>query len=292
MSDFNIQSGYTKALALAKSHYENFPVVSVFIPKELRKHVAVIYWFARTADDFADDETNPAEQRMQLLISFEERLKNTLANNPAEDLDAALFNTITEKDLNPDYFLALLSAFKQDVIKTRYNRFSEVLDYCNRSANPVGRLLLELFVLHHPETVKYSDKICTALQLANFWQDVSLDIKKDRIYIPFDYMDKFAVTEDDIFKFEKSGIGSRKLKNCLKELVLLTDDMFSEGEKLIPFLDGLFKYEILWTVLGGRKVLDKIKKIDYNVVRERVSLSKTDLLQLGIESIFYGSRER
>lgn len=292
MNQLNINSGYTKALALAKSHYENFPVVSVFIPKELRKHVAVIYWFARTADDFADDETIPAEQRMQLLISFEERLKNTLANNPAEDLDAALYNTITEKDLNPDYFLALLSAFKQDVIKTRYNRFSEVLDYCSRSANPVGRLLLELFGLHHPETVKYSDKICTALQLANFWQDVSFDIKKDRIYIPFDYMDKFAVTEDDIFKFEKTSIGSRKLKNCVKELVLLTDGMFSEGEKLIPFLEGLFKYEILWTVLGGRKVLDKIKKIDYNVVRERVSLSKTDLLQLGIESIFYGKRKR
>ena len=290
-SSGQIDSGYAKALALAKNHYENFPVVSAFIPKQLRKHVAVIYWFARTSDDMADNESMPALERMKLLTQFEERLQQTIAGKPLEDIDAALLNTINEYDISTKYLFDLLSAFKQDVIKSRYATLGEVLDYCSRSANPVGRLMLELFGLHHPETVKYSDKICTALQLANFWQDVSLDIKKDRVYIPAAYLDKFGAEESEIIA-QKHGPDSKKLRNCLRELVNLTDEMFVEGEKLLPFLEGFFKYEILWTILGGRKVLDKIRKIDYNVHCERISLSKTDLLKLGIESLFHGTGKR
>jgi squalene synthase HpnC len=292
ISQRQIESGYAKALSLAKSHYENFPVVSVFIPKELRKHVAVIYWFARTADDFADDETLSAEVRMQLLTQFEEQLKHTVEGNPSGELDAALLNTINERKITAQYLFDLLSAFKQDIVKTGYSSMDELLDYCRRSANPVGRLMLELFGLHNKQTVQYSDKICSALQLTNFWQDVSIDIKKERIYVPQDYLYKFAVTEDEIARPEKTGTSTRKFKNCVHELVNITDEMFLEGELLIPFLNGIFKYEISWTVLGGRKVLDKIRKIDYNVHRERVRLSKFDLLQLGIASFFYGSGQR
>ena len=292
MDSFNISIGYTKALALAKSHYENFPVVSVLIPKELRKHVAVIYWFARTADDFADDETLSAEIRMKLLTQFEERLRQTAAGNPSDDIDAALLNTIKEKSITVQYLFDLLSAFKQDIVKTQYSTMDDLLDYCKRSANPVGRLMLELFGLHNAKTVEYSDKICSALQLANFWQDVSLDIKKERIYVPQDYLHKFAVVEDEIAQPEKAGPNSKKFKNCVRELVNITDQMFLDGEPLIPLLHGVFKLEIVWTVLGGRKVLDKIRKIDYNVHRERVRLSKIDLLLLGISSFFYGSSQR
>jgi len=168
----------------------------------------------------------------------------------------------------------------------------DLLDYCKRSANPVGRLMLELFGLHNAKTVGYSDKICSALQLANFWQDVSLDIKKERIYVPQDYLFKFAVIEDEIARPEKAGPNSKKFKNCMRELVNITDRMFLDGAPLVPLLNGVFKFEISWTILGGRKVLDKIRKIDYNVHHERVRLSKFDLLQLGIASFFYGSSQR
>ncbi len=291
-SQVQIESGYSKAMSLAKSHYENFPVVSVLIPKELRKHVAVIYWFARTADDFADDETLSAEVRMKLLTQFELRLKKTLSGDPSEELDAALLNTVNERNITGQYLYDLLSAFKQDVIKTRYATLEDLLDYCRRSANPVGRLMLELFGLHNQTTVELSDKICTALQLANFWQDVSLDIKKERIYVPQSYLHKFAVSEDEVMYPEKSGPNARKFKNCMHELVNITDQMFLDGEALIPLLKGVFKYEIIWTVLGGRKILEKIRKIDYNVHCERVRLSKFELLQLGISSFFYGSSQR
>lgn len=291
-SQAQIESGYASAMNLAKSHYENFPVVSVLIPKELRKHVAVIYWFARTADDFADDETLSAEVRMKHMTQFEQRLNKTAGGDPSEELDAALLNTITERGITVQYLYDLLSAFKQDIIKTRYATLDELLDYCRRSANPVGRLMLELFGLHNAENVQYSDKVCSALQLANFWQDVSLDIKKERIYVPQAYLHKFAVSEDEVYHPEKSGPNTRKFKNCMRELVNITDQMFVEGQPLIPLLNGVFKYEISWTVLGGRKILEKIRKIDYNVHCERVRLSKFELLQLGISSFFYGSSQR
>jgi squalene synthase HpnC len=291
-SQAQIESGYAKAMNLAKSHYENFPVVSVLIPKELRKHVAVIYWFARTADDFADDETLSAEVRMKLLTQFEGRLSQTIAGNPPDELDAALLNTITERGITVQYLYDLLSAFKQDIVRTRYATLDDLLDYCRRSANPVGRLMLELFGLHNPGTVELSDKICSALQLVNFWQDVSLDVKKERIYVPQTHLHKFAVSEDEVYYPEKYGPNTRKFKNCMRELVNITDQMFIDGQPLIPLLNGVFRYEISWTVLGGRKILEKIRKIDYNVHCERVRLSKFELLQLGMSSFFYGSNQR
>ena len=190
----NLNSAYSKSLRFAKSHYENFPVVSFLIPKNLKKHVAIIYWFARTADDYADEGNLSEGERLDKLNNFEYRLKQLLIGKAESDYEIALANTINEKNLTAENFYNLVTAFRQDVIKKRYENFDEVIDYCNHSANPVGRLILELFDVSSEEAIIYSDKICTALQLTNFLQDVSIDYKKGRIYLPQDEMDMLQLS--------------------------------------------------------------------------------------------------
>ncbi|MEJ2618402.1 MAG: squalene/phytoene synthase family protein, partial [Ignavibacteriaceae bacterium] len=171
-----------ESLSLSKNHYENFPVVSFLVPKHLRKDVAIIYWFARTADDFADEGNLLPEERLRKLNEFEHRLTSLLKGNCEGDIEFALNKTIKERNLTPKYFYDLLKAFKQDVVKKSYENFEELLDYCNYSANPVGRLILELNDIRNDEAFGYSDKICTALQLTNFYQDIKVDYLKGRIY--------------------------------------------------------------------------------------------------------------
>jgi len=189
------ESGYEQALMLAKSHYENFPVVSVLIPSQLRKHIAIIYWFARTADDLADEGNLSDVERIEKLDTFESDFISSLTNEATTDFVAALKQTIISNNLSRENFLKLLKAFKQDVTKKRYNNFEEVLDYCSNSANPVGRILLELFDIRNDKAFFYSDKICTALQITNFIQDTKIDYQKGRIYYPLDEMQHFQVDE-------------------------------------------------------------------------------------------------
>jgi len=275
-----VESGYREALILAKSHYENFPVVSLLVPAKFRNDIAIIYWFARTADDYADEGNFSSSIRVEKLQALEDRLKSLLKDNPATELEAALQNTIITRRLNPEYFFNLLKAFKQDVIKTRYADFTEVLDYCSKSANPVGRILLELFNVRNERAFYYSDKICTALQLTNFIQDTSTDFSKGRIYYPLDEMEKFGVNEK---MFEMNEI-SHNLKKLFEFSVNRTQSMFDEGKSLLEFLSGRFKYEIAWTIKGGEEILNKIRGADFDVFRERQLLTKTDYLKLFIKS--------
>ncbi|HMY76522.1 MAG TPA: squalene synthase HpnC, partial [Blastocatellia bacterium] len=195
--DTSLEAAYAYCRQMAESHYENFPVGSVLIPSQLRKHVYSIYAFARTADDFADEgyETSglTETQRLAALDDWQQKLDRCFAGDADHPVFIALAATV--KDLNlPKKLLAdLLSAFKQDVTKRRYADFDEVLDYCTRSANPVGRLILLLFGYRDERLHQLSDHICTALQLANFWQDVAVDIQKDRVYLPEDDMARFGV---------------------------------------------------------------------------------------------------
>jgi squalene synthase HpnC len=273
-------AGYNEARRLAKSHYENFPVVSLLIPKKFRNDIAVIYWFARTADDFADEGNYSSSIRLEKLQAFEDRLKSFLKNNSATQFEAALSNTIIQRRLNPKYFFNLLKAFKQDVIKTRYTDFNEVMDYCSNSANPVGRILLELFDIRDDKAFYYSDRICTALQITNFIQDTKIDFGKGRIYYPFDEMEKFGVNEK---MFEMNEI-SFNLKKLIEFSVNRTQSMFDEGKSLLEFLSGRFKYEIAWTIKGGEEILRKIRGADFDVYTNRPVLTKTDYLKLFIKS--------
>jgi squalene synthase HpnC len=206
---------YLQALNFAKTHYENFPVVSLLIPKRLKKHIGIVYWFARTADDIADEGNVSEEIRLEKLNEFESNFIKSLKGEGSNGFEIALSNTITVKKLTPKYFTDLLSAFKQDVTKGRYANFDEVLNYCKRSANPVGRIILELFNIRNEKANEYSDKICTALQLTNFLQDSLIDYKKGRIYLAKDEMQKYSVSE---YLFEQ-----KEINHNLKQLVKYND---------------------------------------------------------------------
>ena len=277
----NAEDGYKKALTLASEHYENFPVISFFLPKEIRKDVAIIYWFARTADDFADEGTGGVKERISLLNFFEERFRNLLKSEFENSLEMALFTTIKNRNLTGSYFLDLLSAFKQDVEKNRYPDFDEILDYCRRSANPVGRLVLELNGIKNDNANQYSDKICTALQLTNFYQDTIIDFQKGRIYYPEDEMKKFQVDEK-VFEIKENNFNFQQL---LKHNVDRTQVMFDEGKNIFEYLKGKLKLQIKWTVKGGEEILKKIRAANFDVLNKRPELTKLDIIKLFFVSV-------
>jgi squalene synthase HpnC len=278
----DIETAYTEALEFTKNHYENFPVVSFLVPKEIRKDVAIIYWFARTADDIADEGTCTPEERLKKLTTFEDRFTELINGNFLTPFELALFTTIETKNLSAEHFYNLLKAFKQDVTKNRFSDYPDLLAYCRNSANPVGRLILELNNVRDVEALAYSDKICTALQLANFWQDAAIDFSKGRIYFPIDELEKFNVTEK-MFELKENNL---KLKALFKHNVERTRQLFEEGKKLTEYLTGRLKFEIKWTILGGVEILNKIVADDYNFLQKRPVLNKKDFLILLFKSLF------
>lgn len=235
-----------------------------------------MYWFARTADDIADEGNLSVQQRLEKLEELENKLKSVLSNSPGSNLEAALSKTITTRELTPANFHNLIKAFKQDVTKTRYKNFSEVMDYCSNSANPVGRILLELFNIRNEKAVYHSDKICTALQITNFIQDTLIDYQKGRIYYPLDEMEKFGVDEN---LFEMKQINDN-LKRLIEFSVDRTQSLFNEGKPLLDYLSGRFRYEIAWTIKGGEEILRKIRGADFDVFSNRPFLTKTDYIKI------------
>jgi squalene synthase HpnC len=273
--------GYQAALKFAGNHYENFPVASFLVPKDLRKHVAVIYWFARTADDIADEGTLDEFERLLKLEQFQNRLTEIINGNTGDDFDIALAATIKDKNLTTDLFYDLLAAFKQDISKKTYDSFNEILLYCKNSANPVGRLILELNNIRDNEAFLLSDKICTALQLTNFLQDSIIDYdEKGRVYLAADEMESFTI-DHKIFELKENN---PNLKKLIKLNVDRIEQMFIDGRKLLNFLHGRLKFEIKWTVLGGMEILNRIKQNDYNIFAPRPSLSKKDFAVLLLRS--------
>ncbi len=251
------------------------------MPKRLRKHVAIVYKFARTADDIADEGEITSEERTKRLEEFEHSLKLAVRGEAVQPFWVALGNTITELNLSPDNFFNLLSAFKQDIVKKRYETFDEVLDYCRRSADPVGRIILEMNGIRNDEAFRLSDKICSALQLANFYQDVSVDIKKDRVYLSKDEMEKYGVTEKQLELLDNNS----NFTKLLKFNVDRASQMFEEGNGLLEYLPMMLRFQIRWTISGGECILRKIKKQDYNVLTKRPELSKIEYCILMIKSL-------
>ena len=278
----NIEDAYKNAIEFTKSHYENFPVISISVKKSLRKHVAIFYQFARQADDIADEGEKEISERITELNEYEGCLSDALNNIFYNEFWATLKNTIDLFDLSHKSFHKLLNAFRQDISKSRYKDFTELLDYCTNSADPVGRIILELNNIHDEKLLKYSDYICTALQLTNFWQDVAVDFEKNRIYLPMNDLKEFNIPEKDIEKKKCS----ENFKKMMEFEIDRTRKLFSEGRKLIEHLPGRLKYQIYWTTLGGEKILDKIERNDYNSLNLRPRLSKTDYIQLMIKSLF------
>ena len=251
---------------MSVGHYENFPVASLLLPRALRGPVSVIYRFARSADDIADGGNDPPARRLEKLQGYRVELQGVQANRPpATPLFRDLARIVRDHALPLQPFHDLLDAFAQDVIKHRYADFAEVLDYSRRSANPVGRLLLHLFHKSTPETCELSDRICSALQIINFWQDIEIDYAMDRIYLPQDEMRRFGVTEAQI----AARRCDRPFQELLRFQVARARRMMGEGAPLLQRLEGRLRLEIALTVQGGLRILEKLEQADHDVFRRR-----------------------
>ena len=256
MTETELDAAYEDCLSLARSHYENFPVASVLVTKELRRPIAAIYTFARRADDIADESDRSPNQKIAELIGMEIELKAVLeGDTPKHPLYLALHDSITRHQLEPQYFFDLIDAFKQDVSKTRYKNFKEVLDYCRRSANPVGRLLLQLNAEASDENCRDSDLICSALQLINFMQDIQQDISEnDRVYFPQDEMRAAGVTDTDF----KAGNTEPHVVKFVRFQTKRARKMLLQGAGLGKRLPGRFGLEIRTIIQGGLHISDAL----------------------------------
>jgi phytoene synthase len=261
---------------MAVDHYENFPVASILLPAALREPVAAIYWFARNADDFADEGDLPPDERRALLAEYQAELDAIRRDEPTRHpVFLRLRPVITHYRLPLQLFRDLLDAFTQDVGKDRYRDFAELMDYCRRSADPVGRLLLHLFGHATAQNLSRSDAICSSLQLINHWQDVGIDATKGpngRIYLPLDDMARFGVSEEAILRRADSA----DFRRLLRFQVGRARALMLSGAPLGWDLPGRMGLEIRAIVAGGLRILDKIEAIDYDVFGHRPKLESFD----------------
>ena len=287
---------YQACTQLAQSHYENFPVGRL-VPKRLRHHVHAVYAFARVADDLADEgyadprahskgDAPSESERLALFRNYRQAWQNAQEGLPYDPTYAWIFTPLqkTQAELNlpESLFSDLLSAFEQDIVQRRYQSFSDVLDYCRRSANPIGRLVLLIHGERSGELAQLSDHVCTALQLANFWQDVSIDLGKDRIYLPQNDLPRFGVTEEDLF----AGKVTPNFRNLLRYQTERAWEFFHQGETLSYRLKRLLSWEIRLTWLGGTEVLRKIQHQNYDTLSHRPVVTKVDFFRLALQAFF------
>ena len=258
---------------MAVDHYENFPVASVLLPWHLRQPVALIYRFAREADDFADEGDAEASVRLEQLDHFRrEFTKLERGEAPEIPWFSALGEAIRRYRLPTEPFRDLLSAFSQDVVQTRYATYDDVLDYCRRSANPVGRLLLVLYGAAERRHLEWSDAICSSLQLINFLQDVAIDYRKNRIYLPQEEMLRFGVSEGDIARGDTGGAW----KALMAFQIGRARELLHSGAPLGRVLKGRIGLELRMIIAGGARILEKIEDVGGDVFNHRPVLRPLD----------------
>ncbi|MBV9572800.1 MAG: squalene synthase HpnC [Acidobacteriales bacterium] len=260
---------------LARSHYENFSVASWFLPERLRQHFFNVYAYCRISDDLGD-EVGDRDLSRQLLDQWESELEACYHGNPRHPVFVALRESVLEFDIPKQPFAALLSAFRQDQIIQRYRSFEDLLGYCRNSANPVGHLVLYLCGYRDAERQALSDYTCTALQLANFWQDVSCDYEKSRIYLPLEDFDRFGVSEEDIARKNNSPA----FRTMMKFEVERAREWFARGLPLVGKVDRELAVDLELFSRGGMKILDAIARQDYAVLGRRPAISKRRKLAL------------
>ena len=258
---------------MSVDHYENFPVGSILLPRRMRRAVHAVYRFARYADDVADEGVRPPQERLDELAALRAELDVIGAGGtPQMPLMQALAEAIRAHALPLQPFYDLLSAFSQDVVKGRYENFAELVDYCRRSANPVGRLMLVLYGETDPRSLAMADGICTALQLINFLQDVAIDWRKDRVYLPQEDLRRFRVAEAQIAAGDSGGLWTPLM---LKQ-VERARKMLQAGAPLGKKLKGRFGLELRLIVMGGERILQKLHASGGDVFRQRPVLTKRD----------------
>lgn len=264
---------------MARAHYENFPVASWLLPRAMRPHVAALYAFARTADDFADEGERTPDEREALLDDMSAALREltrergqTPGASGTAYMFTALHNTIAQCHLPVSLFEDLLSAFRQDVRVKRYQTWPDLLDYCCRSANPVGRLVLRIGGYDDPRLDAASDAVCTALQLTNFWQDVERDWHKGRLYVPQDELRATGAREQDIAERRLTP----EWRAALSRVASRTRTFFEEGRAIPSLVSGRLRWELRLTWLGGVRILDRLEGGHFDVFARRPALSIAD----------------
>jgi phytoene synthase len=296
-----LDAAYAVCGRIARQHYENFPVASLLLPAAMRPHIAAIYAFARAADDVADEGDRPPAQRLALLEDWGSRLtacaggepvaRSSSESRPSTVLEAALSqskgrvpsldsdavflalrNTIRSRALPVGLFEDLLSAFRQDVVTRRYASWAEVMDYCRRSANPIGRLVLRVAGHADERLDRASDAVCTALQLTNFWQDLERDWQNGRLYVPRDDVERFGAREADL----DARAMSPAWRRTLAELTARTRRLFADGRAVCDGVGGRLRYELRLTWLGGMRILDRLERGGFDVFAARPALRSSD----------------
>lgn len=281
----DLAAAYASCARDARAHYENFPVASRLVPRHMRHHVAAVYAFARAADDFADEGQRTVDDRHRLLDGWLCRLREASSGSPdavrpvaagepanTAEIFVALAATIREKSLPVSLFEDLLSAFRQDVVVTRYATWADVLDYCRRSANPVGRLVLGIADYRDSQLETRSDAICTALQLTNFWQDLKIDFDRGRIYVPEEEMRAYGASPADL----AGPSMTPAWKGVMAAVVARTRGLFRDGQPLCDAVRGRLGYELRATWLGGTRILDRLEASGYDMIHRRPSLGAAD----------------
>ena len=279
--DPDLRRAYAACERLAREHYENFPVASRLLPRRMRPSIAAVYAFARRADDFADEEDTPEAERLHRLDAWRHRLHECVSErgavSSADDLVfLALGDTIRKHRLPLQLFDDLLGAFGQDVAVKRYATWAQLLDYCSRSANPVGRLVLRVGGFNSPVMDAQSDAICTALQLTNFWQDLAEDWTRGRLYVPRDDRMRLGAREIDL----AAGRITSEWRAVLRMMVARTRGLFDAGRPLCDTLHGRLRLEVRLTWLGGCRILDRLEENDYDVFARRPRLTGVDAVPL------------
>ena len=267
---------------LARTHYENFSVGTWFLPKQLRQHFFNVYSYCRISDDLGDETGDPSAS-LRLLDEWENELNACYASTARHPVFVALAETAREFDIPKQTFADLLTAFRQDQTITRYQTFDDLLRYCRYSANPVGHLVLYLCRYRDSERQQLSDLTCTALQLANFWQDVSADYEKGRIYLPLEDLRRFAVSEDDI----SSRQNTSQFRDMMRFEVTRARNWFERGFPLVGKVNRDIAVDIELFSRGGQEILRAIERQDYAVLGRRPTISKPRKLALVMKAAFH-----
>ena len=276
-----LSRAYAACEAMARAHYENFPVASRLLPRPMRPHVAAVYAYARVADDLADEGAAPPAERLAQLNAWQRRLhaavaveRSDTAPHEHEDLIVvALAHSIRLLDLPIALFDDLLSAFAQDTMTTRYASWDDVLDYCRRSANPVGRLVLRIAGYRDAALDQSSDALCTALQLTNFWQDLGRDWRAGRLYVPREVAAACGADEAELNGSALTAPWRAALGRCIAE----TARQFRAGRAVCDGVRGRLRYELRFTWLGGARTLERVERTGSALLTNRPTLGARDV---------------
>jgi squalene synthase HpnC len=281
----SMQEAFRHCEGIARSHYENFPI-GWFIPARIRKFLYAIYAFARTADDFSDEEAYEG-QRLERLDEFETKLDQAIAGQPdASDSTPdlvlmAVAETLEKTGIPPKLLKDLLAAFRLDVTKKRYRDYRELESYCVYSANPIGRIVLLLFGFDDPKLLSLSDRICTGIQLVNHWQDIATDLSRDRVYLPEEDLKRFNYSIDSLME--------RKVNDSFRSLMRFeisrTRSLFYEGRPLLDALERRLKWQVSLMWHGPMRILEKIEEVDYDIFHSRPTLAKSELIRLFLSTL-------